>query len=209
MPLKFKTILSTLIFICVSCFCFAQSEKSTIKAQIALGVNAPSNNGFVSDFESKAINFPSVNLGVQYMFKPKLGAKLDLGFNRFSNLNDTPEFKVNYTRINLQLVYDASRISNGLLPRIGAFVHAGPGFTTIKPLGNYNQNNTSYLNTMAGIEFHYGLSDSLSMYFDTSYILGFAKDFNPVSNGFGSFNGNTLTFTFGISLSLSGCQFCD
>ena len=45
-----------------------------------------------------------------------------------------------------------------LPPRIGIVAHAGPGFSFIKPLGNYPENKTSYLNVMAGMEFHYGLS---------------------------------------------------
>lgn len=212
MPLNFKTFTNTLflmIFMSFSFWGFSQGDTSTIKAQFALGVNSPSGNGFVSDFESESINFPSINLGVQYMFKRKLGAKLDFGYNRFSNLNNTPEFKINYTRINAQLVYNASSVFNILPQRMGAFVHAGPGYTTIKPLGNYTQNDSSFLNTMAGIEFHYGVSDKLSVYLDASYVLGFEKDFNPVSDGFGSFNGNILTITFGASISLSGCQYCD
>ena len=61
---------------------------------------------------------------------------------------------------------------------------------------------------MGGIEFHYGISDKLSVYVDTSYIFGFGKDFNPISDGFGSFNGDLLTITFGASISLSGCYYC-
>ncbi len=209
MPPKFKSILFSIIFISFSFSAVSQSDKSTVKAQFALGVNSPSANGFVSNFEAKSINFPSINLGVQYMFKPKLGAKLDFGYNRFSNLNSTPEFKINYTRINAQLVYDATTVFSFLPEKMGTFVHAGPGYTTIKPLGNYTQNNTSFLNVMTGMEFHYGISDKLSVYFDASYILGFGKDFDPVSSGLGSFNGSMLTLTIGASISLSGCQYCD
>jgi len=209
MPLRFKPILFSILFICSSFLAVSQSDTSTVKAQFALGVNSPSANGFASNFEAQSVNFPSINLGIQYMFKPKLGAKLDFGYNRFSNLNNTPEFKINYTRLNAQLVYDATSIFSFLPQRMGTFVHAGPGFTTIKPLGNYTQNDTSFLNAMVGIEFHYGVSDKLSVYFDTSYILGFGKDFNPISSGFGSFNENLLTLTIGASISLSGCQYCD
>ncbi|MGC1203916.1 MAG: outer membrane beta-barrel protein [Flavobacteriaceae bacterium] len=185
---------------------FSQGDTSTIKAQFALGVNSPSSSGFVDDFESNSINFPSINLGLQYMFKPMLGAKLDFGFNRFSDTGNSPEFKVNYTRFNAQLVYNLSNIipSN----RIGTFIHAGPGISMISPLGNYGENNVSFLNAMGGIEFHYGVSDKLSVYLDTSYILGFAKDFDPTLDGFGSFNGNLLTVTIGASISLSGCYYC-
>tara|TARA_R110002049_G_scaffold18043_6_gene69453 strand:- start:3725 stop:4321 length:597 start_codon:yes stop_codon:yes gene_type:complete len=186
---------------------FSQGDKSTIKAQFALGVNSPSTSGFVDGFEGKSLNFPTVNLGIQYMFKPSFGAKLDYGFNRISNDKTARDFKLNYSRINLQGVLDLSQtlyISN----RVGTFIHAGPGFSFVKPLGDFPDNKTSFLNVMAGMEFHYGVSDKLSLYFDTSYILGFGKDFNPISDGFGSFNGNLLTITIGASISLSGCYYC-
>ncbi|MBD0834143.1 outer membrane beta-barrel protein [Aestuariibaculum suncheonense] len=196
----------TLLF-CVF-FGFAQNDASTLKAQIALGVNNPSSDGFVSGFEGQPLNFPTVNLGLQYMFNPNLGAKLDYGFSRMANDSNAQEFKLNYSRINLQGVYNLSNIifiSN----RTGMFVHAGPGFSMVKPLNNYGENKISYLNAMAGLEFHYGLSDTMSLYFDASYIHGFAKEFNPISDGYGSFNGNVLTFTVGLSLSLSGCYYCN
>jgi hypothetical protein len=197
----------------VLCFCsflgFSQSDTGTFKAQFALGVNSPSSSGFIDTFEAKSINFPSINLGLQYMFKPPLGAKVDFGYNRFSNLESTPEFKVNYTRINAQLVFNATRTFSFLPTEMATYFHAGPGFSMIKPLGNYTQNKTSFLNAMAGIEFHYGVSDKLSIYLDTSYILGFSDDFIPTSEGFGSFNGNLLTITIGASISLSGCYYCD
>ena len=175
-----------------------------------MGFNlGPSSNGFVGDFEARPINFPSINLGIQYMFKPVIGAKLDFGYSRFSNADDTPEFKVNYSRINAQLVYNANKSLRFLPQRLGVFAHIGPGFTFVKPLGDYPENKTSYLNAMAGIEFHYGISDKLSIYTDASYMLGFSKDFDPISDGFGSFNGNLLTITIGASISLSGCQYCD
>ena len=205
---KMKTHLwFALMFLFYGFSSFGQGDTSSIKAQFALGVNSPSSNGFVNDFEANSINFPTINLGLQYMFKRQFGAKLDFGYNRFSNSDNTPEFKANYSRINAQLVYDASIITS-FLKNTGAFIHAGPGFSMIKPLGNYGENKASYLNAMGGIELHYGISDKLSIYLDTSYLYGFGKDFNPASDGFGSFNGDLLTITFGASISLSGCYYC-
>jgi OOP family OmpA-OmpF porin len=205
---NYKHAIFAIVFACFAFSVRSQVDTSTLKAQIALGINSPSSSGFVSNFESKSINFPTVNLGVQYMFSRTLGTKLDFGYNRFSNLDNTPEFKVNYTRLNAQLVLNATN-SLGFLPfKTGVFVHAGPGFSFIKPLGNYPENKTSYLNIMAGMEFHYGLSDSMSLYIDGSYIAGFSDDFNPVTDGYGSFNGNMLTITVGLSLSLTGCYYC-
>ncbi|GAA3597137.1 hypothetical protein GCM10022396_13100 [Flavivirga amylovorans] len=187
---------------------FSQGDTSTFKAQLALGLNSPSQNGFVSGFEGKTFNFPTVNLGIQYLFRPIFGAKLDYSFNRISNKNNTQEFKLNYSRINLQAVYNANRLFN-LPQNKGLFLHAGPGLSTVKPLGNFTQNKTSFVNAMAGIELHFGISDDLSIYTDISYIHGFAKDFAPISEGFGAFNGNLLTLTIGASISLSGCYYCE
>ncbi|APY10577.1 cell envelope biogenesis protein OmpA [Seonamhaeicola sp. S2-3] len=205
----YKTVFCLLCSLGLSLNTFAQYGKSAIKAQAGLGVSSPSQSGFVEDFEGNNINFPAVNLGVQYMFQPKLGAKLDYNFSRISNADDSPEFKLNYSRVNLQAVYNASSVFSFFPPRIGVFVHAGPGYSFVKPLGNYTQNNTSYFNVMGGVEFHYGISDKLSIFTDVSYVNGFSKDFNPVTNGYGSFNGNILTITFGASISLSGCYYCD
>lgn len=193
------------LFVCISVF--AQVDASTFKGQIALGVNSPSSNGFVDNFEGKSLNFPTVNLGLQYMFTKNFGGKLDYGFSRISNKKNTAAFKLNYSRVNLQLVYDASQIIS-FSNRMGTFLHAGPGYSFVKPLGNFTNNDVSFLNVMGGVEFHYGVSDSLTVFLDTSYILGVGKDFDPISSGFGAFNGNILTVTFGASISLSGCYFC-
>ena len=141
----FKTQKQKLLIVVIlfTTFSFAQKDTNKWKAQIALGVNSPSQSGFVEGFESKSVNFPTVNAGFQYMFKRQLGAKLDFGFNRLSNDDTSPEFKINYTRINAQLVYDPTE-SIGFLPaRIGLVAHAGPGYTFVKPLGDFSNNTTS------------------------------------------------------------------
>ena len=78
---------ASILIITLVCISFSYGQKATnqIKAQIALGVNSPSQSGFVDGFQAKSINFPTVNLGVQYMFKRQFGGKLDFGFNRFSS----------------------------------------------------------------------------------------------------------------------------
>ncbi|HLV39764.1 cell envelope biogenesis protein OmpA, partial [Xanthomarina sp.] len=207
--INFKKASVSIIFLFISFLGFSQAETSKWKIQMALGVNNPSSSGFVSGFDAKPINFPTINLGLQHMFKRQFGAKLDFGFNRISHDNNSPYFKVNYTRINAQFIYDPTPIINFLPIGMGVVGHAGPGFSMISPLGEYGENKTSFLNVMAGIEFHYSITDVLTIYLDTSYIYGFSSDFDPVSKGFGSFNGNLLTATIGVSYSLSGCYYCD
>lgn len=202
--------LSILVF---AVFCitntYGQKSTNTWKAQISLGVNSPSQSGFVEGFEAKPVNFPTVNLGVQRMFTRQYGAKLDFGFNRFSSSDTSVEFKTNYTRLNVQFVYDPTELIGFLPQRIGIVAHAGPGYTFVKPLGDFGDNNNSFFNAMGGLEFHYGITEYMSAFVDTSYILGFGKDFDPVTEGFGSFNGNLLTVSFGLTFSLSGCEYCN
>jgi hypothetical protein len=204
-----KQYLLLICFVSFVTFGFSQNDTNKWKGQIAFGVNIPSSNGFEDNFEAKSLDFPTINIGVQRMFNPKIGAKLDYGYNRFVNADNSPEFKVNYSRINAQLVFDANKSLTILPQQIGIIVHAGPGMTFVKPLANYSENKESFFNVMAGLEFHYGVSETFSVYMDTSYILGFSKDFDPVTDGYGSFNGNLLTITIGASFSLSGCQYCD
>ena len=98
-----------------------------------------------------------------------------------------------------------------MIPRGFALVsHLGPGLSFTKPLGNYAKNKYTFLNGMAGLELHYGISETLSVYGDVSYVLALSqKDkYDPVVYGF-SFNGNLLTAAIGVSVSLSGCRYCD
>lgn len=191
----------------------AQFTKDTSKwkALFAVGLNYPTTDGFVDGAYAQSLNFPTVNIGVQHMFKSTYGVKLDFGFNRFKNDKDSPEFKVNYSRINAQFVFDPSTHLGFLPPRLRTILHAGPGFSFVKPLGNLGENKQSYLNLLGGFEVHYAISEKVSVYVDTAYIYGLTSidEYDPVLSGLGAFNGSVFNLTFGVAVSLSGCQFCD
>ena len=189
----------------------AVSQRATEqwKAQVSIGVNNPIENDQNGDYVSKYINFPTVNLGIQHMFSEQLGAKLDFGFNRSSNEDESPEFKLNYSRVNAQIVYNFSSILTFLPERISVVGHAGPGVTFSKPLGNFSENTYTYLNVLGGFEVHYALSETLSIYSDLGYALSLsgAENYDVNVDGF-SFNGDLIYLSFGVSFSLSGCQYC-
>ncbi|MBT8302970.1 MAG: cell envelope biogenesis protein OmpA [Bacteroidia bacterium] len=208
---KFTSALSLLIFCSITLSGLSQSETSKWKFQLAFGVNFPENTGLVNPYEPKSVNFPSINLGVQHMFKGDLGAKLDFGYNRFTNTDGTPEFKTNYTRLNAQLVYDPTEKISFLPPHFGVVAHIGPGITFMKPLGSFTENKQTYVNLLGGLELHYGITQTVSIYTDLSYIYALAGDktYDPPQEGFGAFRGNLFTVSLGVSVSLSGCQYCD
>ncbi|WP_179337157.1 cell envelope biogenesis protein OmpA [Winogradskyella ludwigii] len=181
------------------------------KALFAVGVNYPTTDGFVKGSYAKAVNFPTINLGIQRMLTTEYGVKLDFGFNRFKNDDDTPDFKINYSRINAQFIYDPSNLIGFLPIRMRTVLHAGPGITFAKPLGTLGENKQTFLNLLGGLELHYAINDKLSVYTDVAYIYGVTSldDYNPVLSGLGAFNGSVFNLTFGVAVSLSGCQYCN
>lgn len=188
----------------------AQKDVEKWKLQVALGVNNTLDQEEAVGFFSKQINFPSINLGVQYMFSGNWGAKLDLGYNRSSEADNSLPYKLNYTRVNVQGVYDFKYLLTFLPPPIGVVAHAGPGLSMAKPLGNYANNPYAYPNVMAGLEVHYRLNESLSIYVDGSYVYSLSRKtkYNVATDGF-SFNGDLAYVSFGASISLGGCHYCN
>lgn len=196
-----------------SSFAFGQLNVEKWKLQVALGVNNPIDNGD-GTFYTKYINFPSINLGVQHMFSRNLGAKLDLGYNRSSNGSGSQPFKLNYTRINAQAVYDFKDVFTFLPEQIGIVGHAGPGVSMTKPMvdaanSTYGNLSTTYLNMLAGVEVHYRLSQVLSIYVDGSYALALSsKNKSDVINNNFSFNGDLMYASIGVAISLDKCNYC-
>ena len=144
------------------------------------------------------------------MFSRGLGAKLDVGFNRSTNDESSLEFKLNYTRVNAQVVYNLRSLLNFLPDRIAVVAHAGPGISFTQPLGDFSENRNTFFNALGGMELHYGLSRSMSIFTDLGYVYSLAgKDKYDVNvDGF-SFNGDLMYVTFGISVSLNACKYCN
>lgn len=188
---------------------YAQRDTERWTGQISIGVNNPIDNGINDGYSAKSLNIPSINIGVQHMFKRDWGAKLDFGFNRASHADGSLEFKLNYSRINAQMVYNASNLLRFLPESLEIVAHAGPGLSFTSPLAPYSNNNYTYLNMLAGGEIHYRLSRGVTIYSDLSYALSLAgsNKYDVNVDGF-SFNGDLLYLTFGVTFAISGCQYC-
>src|SRR5690606_36233613 len=102
---------------------------------------------------------------------------------------------------NLQAVYDFQDLITFLPERFGLVAHAGPGVSMTRPLGNYVNNTYNYPNLMGGMELHYRVSKSLSIFVDGSYVYSLAgTNKYSVSDGF-SFKGDLMYAAIGLSLS--------
>ncbi|WP_159022618.1 outer membrane beta-barrel protein [Formosa sp. L2A11] len=190
---------------------FSQTDEDVLRFELALGANTAFKDGFAESFSGKTLNLATINVGAQYMFTKTLGAKFDLGFNRIKGEGPSESFKINYTRLNLQGVYDYTKITGLDVRELKFLIHAGPGFAFVRPLSIDYDNNQNYFNAIVGTEVLYELNRNSSVFFDVSYIHGFteADDYSPITSGQGAFNGSILTFTVGVSLSLSGCYYCN
>lgn len=212
-----KVVLVVMIFFS-SLYGFSQQEEDKLRFQLAVGFNHAFEHGFAqpdqdlsTDIAGHAFNLPTINVGAQYLLNKRWGAKLDLGYNRISNANDVPDFKINYVRINAQAVYDYSHVLGILPEEFTLMVHGGPGYTVAKPLGTLKDNKQNYLNVMLGTDLSYELSRNTKVFTDLAFVYGFSnpEDYSPPENHLGAFNGSIFTFTVGVSLSLSGCYFCN
>jgi hypothetical protein len=205
-----KIIFLIALGILVTTLSYAQRDSEVWKLQLAVGINNPMEKVGNVGYYSKYVNFPTVNIGLQHMFTESLGAKLDVGFNRASNHDTSLEYKLNYTRVNAQIVYNLRSVLSFLPERIALVAHAGPGISFTKPLGNFSDNKYTYLNALGGMELHYGLSKSLSIYTDLGYVYSLAakNKYDVNVDGF-SFNDDLMYVTFGISASLNGCKYCN
>ena len=187
----------------------AQKDVEKWKLQVALGVNNTIDQVETQGYFSKQINFPTINLGVQHMFSRNWGAKLDLGYNRSSEADSSLPYKLNYTRINAQAVYDFKDLITFLPPAFGIVAHAGPGVSMTKPLGNFANNTYTFPNVLGGFELHYRLSESLSIYADGSYVYSLSnKNIYDVNTDGFSFNGDFAYVAFGVAISLGGSNYC-
>ncbi len=207
---KYRVTFFLSFLILVSSMVSAQKNTEKWKLQLALGINNPIDNGENDGFYTKYLNFPSVNLGIQHMFNNKFGAKIDYGFNRSESDAGSKFFKLNYSRVNFQFVYNVSSVLRFLPEPIKIVTHIGPGMSFTQPLGNDSENTYTYLNMLSGFEVHYKISRSFSIFSDVSYAYSLSsKDkYDALLDGF-SFNGDLLYASVGISVSLSGCYYCN
>lgn len=187
----------------------AQKVEEKWKFQVALGVNNTIDQEEAPKYFSKFINFPSINLGVQHMFSRNLGAKLSLGYNRSSAADNSLPYELNYSRVNLEAVYDFKDLITFLPAPIGIVAHAGPGVSMTGPLGSFANNTYTYMNVVGGLEVHYRFTESLSIFIDGSYAYSLSgkNKYDLATDGF-SFNGDLAYVAFGVSISLSRSGYC-
>ncbi len=206
---KYNIFIISFIFLCGLLTTFAQNDTDTFRMKLALGLHNPIDDGENDGYYSKRFNFPTVDFGFQYLFSRRTGAKLDFGFNRAVSATTSSIFKLNYSRINMQIVYDFTNFLDIFPVNLYGQVHFGPGISFTKPLANDSDNTYTFLNILIGTEISYTITKRFALICDLSFaksMVGKDKYSNEV-DGY-SFKGDLIYTTFGFTVALSGCQYC-
>ena len=93
-----------------------------------LGLTKPFKN-FESGFRSATPNFLASELGVRYMISEYFGVKMGLGYNQFTEADDSYDFKSNQYRFDLQGVLNLGRVMKfeNWTKTFNLLAHAGVG----------------------------------------------------------------------------------
>lgn len=96
------------------------------------GVNKPMRS-MTPGYSSETLGLFHTDLGVRYMFNPKFGLKLDVGYDQLQERNDTPEFDSKYYRASLQGVVNLGRALNfeTWTNTFGLLAHGGFGVSQL------------------------------------------------------------------------------
>jgi OOP family OmpA-OmpF porin len=96
------------------------------------GVNKPTRT-MTPGYSTATLNPFHADLGVRYMFSPKFGVKLDVGYDQFKERDNTPDFESRYVRASLQGVVNIGRALNfeTWTNTIGILAHGGFGVSQI------------------------------------------------------------------------------
>jgi OOP family OmpA-OmpF porin len=102
------------------------------------GVNKPMRT-MTPGYQTATLNPFHADLGVRYMFSPKFGVKLDVGYDQFQERDNTAPFESRYVRTSLQGVVNIGRALNfeTWTNTIGVLAHGGFGVSQISTETGY------------------------------------------------------------------------
>ena len=168
------------------------------------GISKPT-TPFATGYYVSTSNLFHVDLGARYMINPKFGFKLDLGYDTFKNDSDSPEFKGQYVRANIQGVVNLGRTLNfeDFSKNVNLQFHMGPGYAFLK---NDNFSGTDNItNLLVGLTGQVKLSDRVALNADFTLVNNVRQfmTFDGLQlNQDRGFNGTLYNASVGLSIYL-------
>ncbi|PXY47047.1 OmpA family protein [Flavobacterium hydrophilum] len=187
-----KRKLASLTFLVLSFVANAQNETTTTSIEsfrdkpeynqwsIELngGFNTPMRT-ITAGYSTESFNPFHADLGARYMFNPKFGLKLDLGYDQFTERDNTPEFESRMIRASFQGVINLSRVLNfeTWTNTFGILVHGGLGASQISSKNGLD--GEDYLaHGILGMTGQIKLGNRVALTADVSGLVNTLQDFN-------------------------------
>ena len=169
------------------------------------GVNKPTRT-MTPGYSTATLNPFHADLGVRYMFNPKFGVKLDVGYDQFTERDDTPDFESRYVRASLQGVVNIGRALNfeTWTNTIGVLAHGGFGVAQLSTETGYG--GQDYVgHGILGLTGQVKLSNRVALTGDLTGIVNGRQNWNFDGMGTtttGSFDGVLLNASVGLTVYL-------
>ena len=178
-------------------------NKSSI--EVNGGVNKPT-RAMTDGYYTSTLNLFHADLGVRYMFNPKFGLKLDFGYDKFQEHDDSNPFESTYLRTSLQGVVNLGRVLNfeDWTDTFGLLVHGGFGVSQLSAKDGFD--GEDYMgNGILGITGQVKLSNSVVLTGDLTGIVHGKQNYNFDGQGpttTGTFDGTLLNASVGLTFYL-------
>ncbi|OXA75527.1 OmpA-OmpF porin, OOP family [Flavobacterium aquidurense] len=169
------------------------------------GLNKPTRT-MTPGYTTSTLNPFHADLGVRYMFNPKFGVKLDVGYDQFNEKDDTPDFESRYVRASLQGVVNIGRALNfeTWTNTIGVLAHGGFGVSQISTETGYG--GQDYMaHGILGLTGQIKLSNRVALTGDLTGIVNGRQNWNFDGMGTtktGAFDGVLLNASVGLTFYL-------
>jgi len=173
-----------------------------------IGVNSPY-NAFTPGYDTNDINFFGAELGVRHMLNEYFGLKLGFGYNKFSDGDNSLEFKTDMYTLSFQGVANLGRMMKfqTWTNTFNLLGHAGVGISSFEydaPAAGIDGEDVDYVgNLLGGLTLQVKLSPRVSLYGDYSMIGDFKQD--VAFDGVAGWKGNrphVMKGTIGLSVAL-------
>ncbi|MFN5417557.1 MAG: OmpA family protein [Flavobacteriia bacterium] len=183
-----KTKLLSIVFL-LNIIAFSQENANNkFSFDYNLGITNPF-TALSQNYYANYVGLFHADLGARYMFREKVGIKVDFGFDRFKNDNygtysESLPFSSFYFRSNIQGVLNVGKILHfsDWTNRIGLIMHSGIGYS--HNIGDSSSNNTgartsdNMFNFMIGVLPQVKINDRFAMNLDLSLISNMNQQYN-------------------------------
>lgn len=170
------------------------------------GVNKPM-RAMTAGYSTATLNPFHADLGVRYMFNPKFGLKLDFGYDKFQERDDTAPFESRMIRTSLQGVINLGRTLNfeTWTNTIGLLAHGGVGVSQLSAKDNGFDGEDYMGHGILGLTGQIKLSNSVALTGDLSGLVYGRQNYNFDGMGAartGALDGVTLNASVGLTFYL-------